>query len=371
MKKSLLLSAAIVMAASASAQNDITPSGYYFNTVESFSWAEKAHTGANIGIPAFETSGGEAAWNNGLAVIAGGQFANPNQPYFADLKAGTSLVNLGGEVGQVLCISGVNSKINDKLNELYGVEMNIPSCTGSLNWFNMNFFTDPNNTPTGDENYIRVRVVMNIYANSISADNIVNNAYTVADQGGVRPNSNDSGVSSRAIKSDDFQKYYEDDPETPEEDEDGNPIWDPTRWLVYEFDTTAPESSAEGTSYIPLRLKMEMNQGNLCNATIFIKEITFVNNPDMESSDAIINATQRTYQTLTVNPTPSAIENVEVNEAATYSINGNAVTFSAAANVYSVSGAQVAVAGAGETITLGNGFYVANVGGKSVKFVVK
>lgn len=372
-KTYLLIATALfgVSTMSAIVEEDITPKGYDFNSLSEFHYLETAYTGANLPVPVWKSIGGDAAWNDGICAVAGGQFGNTAQPYFTDLKAGTSLVDLGGEVGKVFCISGMNSKINDKLKELYGVEMNIPSCTGGLNWFNINWLTDPKNTPVGngETSQIRVRLVMNVYANSLSeANNIVNSAYAVVNEGGINPSGNNTAAGT-AITTGEFCKHYEDDPDTPEEDENGNLIWDPTRWLVYEFDTWCPEDD-EGTVFYPIRLKMEMAQPNLGGATIFIKEVKFLK---VTENDAPIFGTRaREYKTYKINPTiSSVVENTIVDTQLGYAVNGNNVTFDNDAQVYTISGVKVAEAVAGQSVELAKGFYVATSGEKSVKLVVR
>ena len=356
---------------SAVVEEDITPKAYFYNNLSEFKYVEPAFTGANIPIPVYNSIGGDAAWNEGAVVVAGGQFANPAQPYFADLKAGTSLVDLGGEVGKVLCVSGMNSKINDKLKELYDVDMNIPSCTGGLNWFNINWISDPKNTPVSDGSatQIRVTVVMNVYANTLSeANNIVNSAYAVVDQGGINPSGNNT-ASGAAISTGEFCKFYADDPETPEEDENGNLIWDPTRWLVYEFDTWCPEDD-ESTVFYPIRLKMEIAQPNLGGSTIFIKEVRFTK--ITENDEPIFNKRSREYKTLSIDPgKASALKNIVEDKAVECTVDGSNVTMSEDAVIYTISGAKVANVAAGVSTPLPQGFYVAKVGQKSVKLIVK
>ncbi len=372
MKKNLLLIAAALLgtATMSAAEEDITPKGYIFNNLTEFHYVDKAFTGANITVPAYQSMGGDEAWNDGACVAAGGQFANPAQPYFADLKAGTSLVDLGGEVGKVFCISGMNSKINDKLNELYGVQMNIPSCTGGLNWFNINWFSDPKNTPVSDgtSTQIRVRLVLNVYANQLSeANNIVNSAYAVVDQGGINPSGNNTAAGT-AITTGEFCKFYDDDPETPEEDDNGNLIWDPTRWLVYEFDTWCPEDDGE-TVFYPIRLKMEIAQPNLGGSTIFIKEIKFTKLTD--NTETIFGTRRREYKTLAINPTISSVEAAIAGSALKCSVNGNTVTLSEDAEIFTTSGMKVASVKAGESVELAKGFYVTKTATESMKIAVK
>ena len=56
-------------------------------------------------------------YNNGLFAINGGQMpdgtTNTNSN---NLQAGISIVDMGGEVGKVLCINGANSNFNKTFN---------------------------------------------------------------------------------------------------------------------------------------------------------------------------------------------------------------------------------------------------------------
>lgn len=367
MKKSLLLCAAMLsMSAAAFAQNDITPSNYYFNNAESFSYGPEAYLGANLGniSPVWAGINGDEIWNNGLCVVGGGQFNNPDQPYFTDLKAGTQLVNLGGQVGQVWCLSGQNSKINEKLDELGYTDIpEIKNCTGGLNWFNLNWFTDPNNTPTVKDGYFRVRMVVNVYSNALPSETIFNKIYAVTDQGGVRPTQEDSNTDS-CIMPNEF--FLADDAGTPEIDGDNNMIWDPNKWLVYEWDVNCPDAD-DAATYSPMRMKMEMSNGVLANSTIFIKELTFT---QYEGEPEILLERKKSFVTYTIGGEDGSVKKLEA-DALTYTQNGETVTFAQDANVYSAAGVQVAAAKAGMPVALAKGFYVANAGGKSVKFIVK
>lgn len=306
MKKHLLSFAAFVLAGSMFAQEnvDLTPAYYKFanQSVGQYKIMQ-FFTGANIPAPCDNLIA--ESYNEGLFVVAGGQFANPAQPYAQDVQAGTSIVDLGGEVGKVMCVNGFNSNYNATTG------MDYAQCTGSLNWFNFNWFMDPNNTPTdgtAEAPNIRVRVVMNICANALDESaNIVNSAYMVTNQGNVMPagSNTNEGV---AITSGEFAEYDEDG--EPVEDENGNYVYDPTKWLVYEWDTYCPEDGGA-----PLRLKMEMNQGNLAGATVFIKEVSFTKLA--ENPEPILGTRKKTYEKYSVDPqkVETAIQAIESSKA--------------------------------------------------------
>ena len=296
MKKQLLSMVALLFVGSAIAQEDVdlTPAKYKYadQPVGEYKIAT-FFTGANIAAPCDATI--QEFYDNGLFIVAGGQFANPAQPYAQDLQAGTSIVDLGGEVGKVLCVNGVNSKYNT-LNEL-----NFAQCKGGLNWFNFNWFMDPQNTPTdGTEEApnIRVRVVLNVFAYTLDESaNIINSAYMVTNQGNVMPAGSNT-AEGVAVTSGTFAETYEDG--EPVEDEEGNYVYGPTKWMVYEWDTYCPSSKEGEGSGAPLRLKMEMNQGNLAGATVFIKEVSFTKLA--ENPEPILGTRKKSFVKYTVDP---------------------------------------------------------------------
>jgi hypothetical protein len=380
MKKSLLLSAALCAAISSSATvTDITPSGYLFNNVTEFSYYEKGCGGSNIATPAWDTVDGTNSFNNGLVSVCGnpnyfaandGGKANfskdDNKGGFTALINGTSLVNLGGEVGQVLCLNGVNSTLNDKLTELYGIDLNIPKMNQVTGWFNINFFSDPNTTPKNDPKHynVRCRVTLNVYHNAITEGVLMTNPFLVANMGG---HSNVPATDN--IYTADFIKYVDDDPTGDPEEDGDNLVWNPNTWVVYEKNIQIG-ADEDGQSFSPVRLKFGI-ENKIHDGAILIKSVEFFSVSADDASVATSDDAVKTTITLKPNPAASGIANVAANTAAEYSINGNAVTFGENATVYAISGAQVANAVAGEPVALKAGFYVANVGGKGVKFVIK
>lgn len=299
MKHFLLTLATLLVASFVYAQSsdeDITPSKYkYANREVGQEVISQFFTGANIPSPSDKLL--EEKYDNGLFVVAGGQFGNSAQPYAKDLQAGVSIVDLGGEVGKVLCINGVNSKFNEKF------KVNFPKCTGGLNWFNFNWYMDPQNTPqdgSAENMNIRVRVVMNIYANQFSETApIIDKAYMVTNQGNVIPDASNS-ADGNAVMTGDFIQRYEDD-DSPVLDDDENYIYDANKWMVYEWDTYCPGPDKNDPSKLgaPLRLKMEMKPGELAGATLFIKEVSFTklaSNPDP------IKGRRKTMKTIEMKP---------------------------------------------------------------------
>jgi hypothetical protein len=355
MKKTLLFAAALFAATSVFAQEDmedITPSGYNYDNAE-------------VGLVTIPVGFDEANppapyddlinnyYNNGLFITVGGQMVSGNN-YIDILRPGVSIVDLGGQVGKVLCASGYQSKVNDIFKELYEVDLNIPQCTGALNWFNFSWFTDPNNTPdngTADKPNIRCRIVMNACSNAIGeADDIINKVYMMDKQGNVRSVYDEFQAEKSNVSSAEFALYDSDG--EPEEDVEGNYIYDPTRWLVYEFDFHCPPIDLDQHTAYPLRLKMEMNNGNLNHSTIFFKEIKFFKMAN--NTDPIKLTRRHTYKTMTPDPTVEGIMNT---------LSGKADN----TRLYNLSGAYVG----NSTKGLSRGVYVSKSNGKSVKVLVK
>lgn len=351
MKKAVFGFAMMMATASVNAQNiDLTPSNYkYAERNVGQQTISKFFNGANVPAPCDALV--SEAYDNGLFVVAGGQFANPAQPYATDLQAGTSIVDLGGEVGKVLCINGAKSKFNEKFG------MDYPKCTGNLNWFNFNWFMDPKNSPVdggkedADRN-IRVRVVLNVFANKADeAAEIVKAAYMVTNQGNVMP-ANSNTADGVAITTGDFIETYEDDG-TPVEDENGNYVYDPTKWMVYEWDTYCPEPDDDKLS-TPLRLKMDMHQANLTSSTVFIKEISFTKL--VPNEDPIAGNTRRkTVLKLTVDPQTVATAIGSIHDTA------NGVK-----EIYTLGGTRV-----NANAQLPQGVYIVKEGDKTVKMVIR
>lgn len=191
-------------------------------------------------------------YNKGLFVVCGGQMIKTpaNQKKLQD---GTSIVDMGGEVGKVLCINGANSDFNDTFNVSY------PKNSGDITgWVNLNWTTDPNTTPTdgtAEDPNIHVKIVMNVYAGSTNTFKDVNTFDNV-----------------NIVVKYDGQAYSTYEGVKPSEfyTEKGN--YDITKWMTYEFDTYCENKDTSK----PIRLSLNIsNKGAINNTTIFIKEISF------------------------------------------------------------------------------------------------
>lgn len=344
MKKKLLYAiSALLLSGNMMAQEvDITPSRYKFanQPVGPFT-INYVNPGAN---PPAALAAVVDNWNNGFLLLAGGPavYTGNGCPAAVAVQAGVNVIDLGGTVGKVLCMNGASSK--------YDKAPKMSSSVANLGWFNLNFYTDKKTTPVLQK--IRVRLVFSLYQNVIDQTNTMMKFYCSTYSNNVNP-ANDNNVHV-LFRSYDFCKRYEDDPNEPELDENGNAYYDPTRWMLYEFDTEVPEESGN-----PTRLKIEI-QGTYPTSAFLFKEISFVTNPTGDPQKRII-------QTLTPG-TASAISKVEL---LPYTIDGNNVTFAENADVYTISGSLVKSAEANKSITLNKGFYIAKTGNKSVKISMR
>lgn len=278
--KQILLGIAITLMGGvnlyAQSSQDITPAKYKYSTrsvgqeaiSEFFTAANPKAADINNLI--------QTKYDNGLFFVCGGQMGNTaNQKR---LLEGTSIVDMGGEVGKVLCINGANSDFNNIYNVSYP-KNNSGNITG---WVNLNWSTDPatEHTTNGSATApnIHVKIVMNVYAgstNQFKDQNIFDYVKTVGKADGK-----EHSTLSAVIPN----EFYT----------EGS--YDITKWMTYEFDTYCNNSEDSK----PLRLTLNIsNKGAINNTTIFIKEISFTkidpaNKTDFKKSFSTISATALT-----------------------------------------------------------------------------
>lgn len=217
----------------------------------------------------------QTKYDDGLFFVCGGQMANTDNQ--KRLSESTSIVDMGGEVGKVLCINGANSDFND----IYNVSYPKNNSGNIAGWVNLNWTTDPatEHTTNGSATApnIHVKIVMNVYAGSTNKDkNIFDYVKTLGKADG-KEHSTQSAVIPN--------EFYT----------DGS--YDITKWMTYEFDTYCNN----GEDSKPLRLTLNIsNSGVINNTTIFIKEISFTkidpaNKTGFKKSFSTISATALTY----------------------------------------------------------------------------
>lgn len=348
--KFLLLSAAALAAFGASAQNDITPDRFKFaNQPEGEFTINYFNAGAN---PAngwqtpIERSDAGFVLLAGAPAKLGTSGETPTTNMGQSIQKLTTVVDLGGEVGKVLCIKGQSSNYENGAANIADAD---------IGWFNLNFYTPYSKTPvslTGDtEKPIRMRLVFSIVHNNQTSTDEMFKMYS-----STLANNPSPAVSEAPglFNAGDFQQL----------DEEGNPVYDenwqvaydPTKWMVYEFDCIV--GTADGN---PTRLKMEISNGIWAEGALLIKELKFLTDPVGEPI-------QREY--LTLKPGDDASVSDLLNDKA-FNVSGNQVTFEAAGEVYGLNGVKVATAKAGETVQLNAGFYIVRANGVSSKLIVK
>lgn len=354
MKKFLLFAAAL-FALNVSAQDDtledITPSSFDFSQKEvGLLEPDGVYHGANIQNPPSEGNGAipfstlfETHGRRALFIVGGGQYHNPENHYAENLLAGMAIVDLGGEVGKVLAISGHNSKINEKMKELFPEWTGkIPLALGEFGWGNLNWTTDPDNTPTSEDptQYnIRCRIVLNVFANEYVESTPIMGAYCSTATRNIYPAG--ANTNNETAKLGDFIQRYDDG--DPVEGDDGY-VWDDKKWLVYEFDTNVPNE--EG---IPTRIKWEMQNAAMANTTIFVKEVKFfLNSEPVDAENAVA---RKSYITLGMDPVTS--------------VNSIEADVKAEKRVYTISGMEVS----GKNMK--PGVYVEKNGTKTRKAVIR
>lgn len=274
MKKTLLIGAALVSSLGAFAQVDITPANYKFSSATEIPWYPGTILDANI-LPG-ATLGEGGVWgdmnfseyyNNGLFVNASAtQNTDELQEAF---RNGWSLVDLGGEVGQVLCFAGKDSGIANYLNEKYP-EMSdnwskIAVDPMNVGRFNLNIYMQDKYPGDG---YMHVKFMYNVYSTTLGQGT------PIWTQMGIETNSNGYGNSwnesvNFSYSEDDFAAKWEDG--ELKTDEDGYAIWDPTQWKVVEF------NQAIGGDW-PFRIRLWSQGDNAWNKFAFFMrdmEITF------------------------------------------------------------------------------------------------
>ena len=381
MKKILLLASAALVGCGAmvAEEIDVTPKNYHFNDATALPIFNHGVHGANIqGInstndvtaPIWENIKGEEQYNNGLIVIGGGQYWNHDNGYYNNVVNGLQLVDLGGEVGKVLAWVGADMDINAVLKAATGEDYNITAkCTGGLNWGNLNFFSDPKNTPTKkDGGFIRTTITYQVVApitnGVVAAGNAVNNVQFKTNENGM------TGYSTTPWNAPQNFSYDED------EEED---VYDPSCWIEYSIDGTCPSTDTDesgapvGNNYFPMRAVLNYPGDIAGNMAFFIKDITFthVTEGEPEYAAGSVGGEARIVKKTYKMGAPAGVKKINADSKLTLSVNGKVVTFGAKAEVYNLAGAKVAVADAAQGISLPAGVYVARSGEKAMKFVVR
>ena len=368
MKNKNLLILAFVMLTSISvmAQDDITPARYIFaNQPVGQYKLDAANAGANppAGWTLVTTN-----FTDGLVVLAAGPAiaTSLTAPQVAGLQTGLNIVDMGGTVGKVLCIQGINS--NYKAGPLMG-----SGYAGA--WYNLNFYFDKTKSPvvadlvlgglTPAEALIkgtmRVRIVFSIAENVIRpgasqlskfyTSNFANNTSpALADVPSIFP-------------SDAFQAT--DANGDPLANGSGEAYYDPTKWMVYEFDCSIPEVSGN-----PTRLKMEFDGATTMTGTVLIKEIKITKNQ---------TGSPVTRQIVRYTPGPTGVINPKIaNQELHTQVEGKKVTLlhlteQTKVSVYTINGQLIKTLLANtynNTFELNSGIYIVKAMDKTSKVAI-
>lgn len=325
--KTLLFSAAALLAVSnVNAQTDITPERFVFSNQELGEYKiDYFNKGGNTPVNwqmAIDQS------DEGLFVVAGApgkldpSEEIPTTNMGQSIQKLTTIVDLGGEIGKVLCMKGQSSNYEN------GAE-NVPGA--DIGWFNYNFYSPKSQTPVNAP--VRIRLVFNCVHNDAENAGALFKMYSSTNQ-------NNAGTAYDKFEPKDFLK-------------DG--VYDPTKWEIFEIDVQVAEDAN------PPRLKMEVQTGVWANGAILIKEIKFIANPEGEP----VQGEFVTYDSGTSNVAETILDQ------SAYSVNGNNVTFLQAGEVFGLNGIKVATAKAGETVQLNAGFYIVRTNGQASKLVIR
>lgn len=368
MKSKTLLLLAVIAAIQlpGHAEEDITPSRYLFSEQTTGQFTVNA-TNAGANPPAGWTVPVDN-YNNGFLVLAGGPavFTGLTAAQPAAIQEGLTITDLGGTIGKVLVLRGKSSAYT--AGTAMGAGYN-----GA--WFNMNFYADKTKTPTVkqyvDEGMstpdatkkatVRVRLVFSLAENTISpTGSFLGKFYTSNAQNNTSPT--DFNTHS-PFPSDAFQAtdQYGD----PLPNDNGEAYYDPTKWMLYEFDTTVPEPAG-----LPNRLKIELT-ATAGNGTLLIKELRFIKEPTGDPvTRKIINYTPGTTG-LDFLKTISEKLQVAIDGHQVQLVNipaGNRVS------VYDVTGSlvkEIITTSDNQQFELANGLYIIRSGNKNTKISIR
>lgn len=390
MKKILLLAAAPTMAATAMAEvfpaaseidgTDLTPAGFKFNTYENEFIGLVPGAGADWNPSAYWIRDNYIAQGKEIGdgvIFTIGPTYTGNAENTAKLQEGMKIIDLGGTTGKVLAINFAGSTFPDAYKKATGADLEIgeaPVAYPILFWV-----FDPKvvgHYAGSDTPNMRIRFEMSLYHNNQSTTGEWWKCYSTDDANNVR---DDNTAPDILVDPAEFAyRWCEKDPSDPNDDSlwnegenAGNGEWNPTRWLVYEFDFNLPalpdpEEADQNWGY-SLRLKNEIPGGNKGEFTVLLRNVQAYA-PNDANRELFVNKRSRTWNTYTVG-TPAGLNSVVANGAKfTYSVNGGVATFSAPAQVYTLTGALVAE---GTSVNLSKGVYVAKSGATAVKVLVK
>ena len=360
MKKILLLAAMAAVSVTMNAQEDFTPEAYKFSQRAVGEKLIMQHADATWNTPPMSSAAIEAEAPEGGFVTL-----NANADVNNGMNA-TCIVDLGGNVGHVLAITGASM---EGLNAAYaaaglGAVKNEPEA--GIGAMQINMYTDPSTTPAAA--IVQSDIVVNAWATTTAPDQVVwANYYYMTAANDVTPRGANNW-SGNTLMITDFCKYDEDG--DLEVDDDENAIYDPTRWLRL---TTLVKTLAKDTEDWPYSNAVKAKLwtgGSFGNVVLFIKELTFKTTEYTADSEELTSQTnhQRTYEVWNPDPDNVADAIKTVQTAAKFDVRNGQFASLENAEVFTLDGKRVLAGTKGQ---LAPGAYIAKIKGVSVKFVVK
>ena len=360
MKKNLLLAAFAAISVATFAQVDITPEAYKFSQREVGEKLVMQHAVGKWNTePMSSAKIEEYAPNGGFVSL------NANEDPNVGMNA-TCIVDLGGNVGHVLAITGASM---EGLNEAYaanglGAVKNAPE--KGVNSLQINMYTDPSTTP--ETTVLQADIVVNAWATTTEpGQHIWDNYYYMTAWNDVTP-ANTNTWEGNVLTITDFCKVDEEG--DLEVDDDENAIYDPTRWIRL---TTLIKSSPKDTEEAPYSSAVKAKLwtgGSFGNVVLFIKELTFVTTDISRDDERFTGQTnhQRTIETW--NPDPDKVDEAvkTLRTAGKFNIRNGRFVSQEYADVYTIDGKRVIAGTHGQ---LNAGIYIAKINDVCVKFTVK
>lgn len=360
MKKFLLLAALATVSVAMNAQTDFTPEAYKFAKRQVGEKLIMQHADATWNTPPMSSAKIEEEAPEGGYVTL-----NANTDLNAGMNA-TCIVDLGGNVGHVLAITGASM---EGLNAAYaaaglGAVKNEPE--QGIGAMQINMYTDPSTTP--EAAIVQADIVVNAWATTTAPSQVVwANYYYMTSANDVTPQGSNSW-DGNSLMITDFCKYDEEG--DLEVDDDENAIYDPTRWLRL---TTYVKTLAKDTEDWPYSNAVKAKLwtgGEFGNVVLFIKELTFKTTEYTKDSEEFTSQTthNRTYEVWNPDPDNVADAIKTVQTAAKFDVRNGQFASLENAEVFTLDGKRVLAGTKGQ---LAPGAYIAKIKGVSVKFVVK
>lgn len=201
--------------------------------------------------------------NNGYLLFGGWIYNQTKQDVF---KKAFSHVNLGGEVGNVLVLNGENSKLSEKIGDIFNAEapeLGNTNINGNLQLFWILDHLTSNQITNADNGInltkAKIRIELNLYHNSMMNATAISSILRQYED----------AASFGTVKAINFNEFA---------DNDGN--WDPCKWMVYEVDVP---NTSQVASFI--KMSCTTSPANLNDGAILIRSIEVYGIPEGSSSE--------------------------------------------------------------------------------------